>query len=132
MFPNKARIISLLEASIKEMELLQQMSVGIKSPEDFITSISGLTVYRACGMSLQYITENFIKIRNIQGRDFFAPYKDIPWEDVFGMRNFLSHEYGDSDPEGIFNTVKEDIPALQETASKMLSDFSATGGPADR
>ena len=125
MFPNKARIISLLEASIKEMELLQQMSVGIKSPEDFITSISGLTVYRACGMSLQYITENFIKIRNIQGRDFFAPYKDIPWEDVFGMRNFLSHEYGDSDPEGIFNTVKEDIPALQETASKMLSDFSA-------
>ena len=123
MFPNKARIISLLESSIKEMELLQQMSAGIKSPDDYVSSISGLTVYRACGMSLQYITENFIKIRNIHGRDFFIPYKEIPWDDVFGMRNFLSHEYGDSDPEGIFNTVKEDIPALLDTARKILSDL---------
>ena len=123
MFPNKARIISLLESSIKEMELLHQMSAGVKSPDEFVSSISGLTVYRACGMSLQYITENFIKIRNIQGRDFFSPYKEIPWEDVFGMRNFLSHEYGDSDPEGIFNTVKEDIPALLDTTRRILSDL---------
>jgi len=120
MFPNKARIVSLLEASIKEMELLQQMSAGINTPDDFISSISGLTVYRACGMSLQYITENFIKIRNIQGREFFIPYKEIPWEDVFGMRDFLSHEYGDSDPEGIFNTVKDDIPILLDVTRKIL------------
>ena len=124
MFQNKARIASLLEASIKEMELLGQMSAGIHSSEDFISSITGLTVYRACGMSLQYITENFIKIRNIQGRDYFSSYREIPWDDVFGMRNFLSHEYGDSDPEGIYNTVKEDIPALLETARQMLADLS--------
>ena len=28
------------------------------------------------------------------------------------MRNFLSHEYGDVDAEGIFNTVKTNIPEL--------------------
>lgn len=128
MFPNKARIVSLLDASIKEMELLQQMSAGINIPDDFISSISGLTVYRACGMSLQYITENFIKVRNIQGRDFFAPYKEIPWEDVFGMRYFLCHEYGDSDPEGIFNTVKEDVPILLDVTRKILKDIDANPG----
>ena len=124
MFQNKDRIASLLDASIKEMELLEQMSAGIHTSEDFITSITGLTIYRACGMSLQYVTENFIKIRNIQGRGYFASYKEIPWDDVFGMRNFLSHEYGDSDPEGIFNTVKDDIPALLDTARQMLADLS--------
>lgn len=112
MLQNEQRIASLLDAAINEMELLGQMSADIKTPEDFVTSLHGMTVYRACGMSLQYITENFVKIRNLAGKGFFHPYTGIPWEKVFGMRNFLSHEYGEIDADGIFNTVKTDIPQL--------------------
>ena len=131
MYPKKERVSSLLDAGIKEMELLAEMSASINVPNDFVSNISGLIVFRACGMSLQYITENFVKIRNICGRDFFKGYKSTPWESVFGMRNFLSHEYGDVDAEGIFNTVKSSIPALlsesllirQDLASGKLDEF---------
>ena len=53
--------------------------------------------------------------------------KDIntPWTDVFGMRNFLSHEYGDVDAEGIFNTVKTNIPELLPVAGQILADIQA-------
>lgn len=112
MLTKKERVIPLLDASLQEMKLLKEMSKDILQPDDFVSSTSGMIVFRACGMSLQYITESFVKIRNLCGRNFFNPYKSIPWDSVFGMRNFLSHEYGDVDTEGIFNTVKTSIPEL--------------------
>ena len=123
MFPEKARTISLLEDIIKETNLLFEMSRQIKTHNDFVSDMSGMILFRACSMSLQYITECFVKIKNLQGLDFFKPYPSIPWQSVFGMRNFLSHGYGDVDSEGIFNTIKTDIPALLSVTEKMLSDL---------
>ena len=123
MYPEKERVISLLRAAIKEMELLQEMGGRISSPDDFVSSTSGLIVFRACGMSLQYVTESFVKIRNLCGKKFFDPYKTIPWEGVFGMRNFLAHEYGNVDAVGIFNTVKTSIPDLLAVSKLILRDL---------
>ena len=123
MLTKKERVLSLLDATLQEMKLLQEMSKDILQPDDFITSITGMIVFRACGMSLQYITESFVKIRNLCGREFFNPYKAIPWDAVFGMRNFLSHEYGDVDTEGIFNTVKTNIPELLRVTEVIQQDI---------
>ena len=125
----KERVLSLLDASLKEMDLLLEMSKCINEPDDFLTSITGLTVFRACGMSIQYITESFVKIRNVCGNVFFQSYKSVPWQAVFGMRNFLSHEYGDVDAEGIFNTVKSNIPSLRKVSETIRQDL--LGGKMD-
>ena len=122
MLTKKERVLSLLDASLQEMKLLKEMSKDILQPDDFASSTSGMIVFRACGMSLQYITESFVKIRNLCGREFFNPYKSIPWDAVFGMRNFLSHEYGDVDAEGIFNTVKTNIPELLQVTELIQHD----------
>ena len=124
MFPEKERLIALLEDVIKETDILFKMSEQIKIPDDFVTDMSGMILFRACSMSLQYITECFVKIKNLCGMDYFKPYSSIPWQSVFGMRNFLSHGYGDVDSEGIFNTIKTDIPALLSVTEKMLSDLT--------
>ena len=39
------------------------------------------------------------------------------------MRNFLSHEYGEVDAEGIFNTVKTNIPELLEVSNTIQQDL---------
>lgn len=119
----KDRVLSLLDSAIKEMNLLLEMSKEIHMPDDFVSSTSGLIIFRACSMSLQYITERFVKIRNLCGNDFFKPYKAVPWPSVFGMRNFLSHEYGDVDAEGIFNTVKTNIPELLQVTETIRQDL---------
>lgn len=122
MLTDKERVISLIQDAIEEMNLLQQMSAGIQTPDDFISNLAGLTAFRACGMSLQYITEIFVKIRNLCGKEFFSPYSSIPWNAVFGMRNFLSHEYGNIDNEAIFDTVKNSIPDLFNVTCTILKD----------
>lgn len=121
----KERVSSLLEAALKEMNLLLEMSKDINMHDDFVSSTSGLIVFRACSMSLQYITESFVKIRNLCGNDFFKSYKAVPWPSVFGMRNFLSHEYGDVDTEGIFNTVKNNIPVLLKVTEIIRQDLES-------
>lgn len=114
MFSKKDRVVALLQDARKKMDLLMQMSNDIKAPEDFVANLSGLTAFRACGMSLQYITEIFVKIRNLCGREFFHPYSSI-----------LSHEYGDVDTEGFFNTIKTNIPELIPVADQILVDIQS-------
>lgn len=119
----KDRIKTYLKVSIEEINLIEKMSAGIKSPQDFGQSITGMTVFRACGMSIQYITENFIKIRNKVTADFFSSYKQVSWKAVFGMRNVIAHEYTDIDDEAVFNTIHNDMPVLKETAEKILAEL---------
>lgn len=121
----KDRIKTYLKVSIEEIDLIEKMSAGIKSPQDFGQSLTGMTVFRACGMSIQYITENFIKIRNKVTADFFSSYRQVPWKAVFGMRNVIAHEYTDIDDEAVFNTIHNDMPVLKETAEKILADLDA-------
>ncbi|MBR3563013.1 MAG: DUF86 domain-containing protein [Bacteroidales bacterium] len=107
------------------MDLIMTMSAPIEKPNDFGTSLNGMTIFRACSMSLQYITESFVKIRNLSGMKLFSAYKSVPWKDVFGMRNFLSHQYVEVDAEGIFSTIKNDIPILREVTTTMLKDLES-------
>lgn len=124
MFSQSDRVRSLLEKAIEEIDLVATMSAPIKEPNDFGTSVAGMTAFRACSMSVQYITESFAKIRNLCGQEFFKKNNTIPWTKVFGMRNFLSHKYVEVDEEAIFGTIKEDLPALRAVAETMLKDLN--------
>ena len=57
MYSDKNRIKSLLTTAIKEMQLLSAMTEPIKTANDFGLNLNGMTIFRAAGMSLQYITE---------------------------------------------------------------------------
>lgn len=119
----KDRIISYIQTAIDEMELAEKMSEPIVEPDDFGKNLNGMTIFRACSMSIQCITENFIKVRNNTKSGFFKKYNTIPWKEVFGMRNFIAHEYANVDEEAIFTTLKTDLPALKQVSKLFLLDL---------
>ena len=82
------RIMSYIKAAIDEIELAEKMAEPITEPNEFGKNLNGMTIFRACSMSIQCITENFIKVRNHTKNGFFKNYNTIPWKEVFGMRNF--------------------------------------------
>jgi uncharacterized protein with HEPN domain len=55
-------------------------------------------------------------------------YAEIPWKQVTGMRDRLSHEYFSIDLDVVWRTVHEDLPPLRETAQKMLDDLIRQDG----
>ena len=46
MYSDKQRVATYLQTSIKEIELVEQMSAPIHEPNDFGIDISGMTIFR--------------------------------------------------------------------------------------
>jgi uncharacterized protein with HEPN domain len=49
-------------------------------------------------------------------------HNEIPWKDIIGMRNRLIHGYFDVDIELVWNTAKENIPALLDNLNEILGE----------
>jgi uncharacterized protein with HEPN domain len=49
-------------------------------------------------------------------------YKEIPWRDMAGMRDKVSHFYFGIDFEKVWLAVKKDIPRLKPLLSQVLTE----------
>jgi len=47
-------------------------------------------------------------------------YNEMPWKQIKGMRNIAAHGYEDFDIEILWNTLKNDLPSLNEYCKKIL------------
>lgn len=46
--------------------------------------------------------------------EFAAQHPDIPWEDIYWMRNRVAHGYFKVDMELVWKTIQTDLPGLAE------------------
>ncbi|MCZ7395324.1 MAG: DUF86 domain-containing protein [Candidatus Methanoperedens sp.] len=61
-------------------------------------------------------------IKNIP-RDVRAKYNSIPWRDIVGMRNKITHNYFGIDYEIVWKVVKEKLPALKIQVEQVLKEM---------
>ena len=53
--------------------------------------------------------------------EFQQAHPEIPWRQVKGMRNILTHDYGRIDYEIIFVTVREEVPKLLAVLERLVA-----------
>jgi uncharacterized protein with HEPN domain len=56
--------------------------------------------------------------------DFAAQHSEVPWEDIYLMRNRVSHGYFSVDLEIVWKTLKRDFPELEQQILKLSSQNS--------
>lgn len=51
-----------------------------------------------------------------------AKYKQIPWRNIAGLRDFLIHDYMDVDLREVWKAVTENVPELKEAVTMMIKE----------
>ena len=49
-------------------------------------------------------------------------YPQIPWSRIVGMRNILTHDYPETNPEILWKTAKKRLPILKPVIEELLTE----------
>lgn len=68
--------------------------------------------------------------RNIEKHhpEFAGQHPDVPWEDVYLMRNRVSHGYFSVDLEVVWKTVQRDVPELGQQIRQLQQSLQSKPG----
>jgi len=116
-------ILSTLEDIKYSLELIKDRCKDIKSSDDFLEDENGLIKLDSVSMRLLAIGEGFKNVDKLSEHQLLINYPSIPWKQVKGIRDILSHHYFDLDAEVIFNICKDDLEKLLNTTIKIISDI---------
>ncbi len=107
------------------VDYLQDILEAAQSAQDFTQ-----------GMSVEVFIDDkrthyaVVRALNIMGeaakrlpRSLRHRYPEIPWREVTGMRDKLSHDYFGVDLHRVLETVRRDLPTLCEVVTQMLVDL---------
>ena len=120
----KEMILSTLEDIKYSLELIQKRAKNINSSDDFLKDENGLQKLDSIAMRLSAIGEGFKNIDKLSNNQLLIKYPNIPWKNVKGIRDILSHHYFDMDAEVIFDICKKDVNVLLETTIQIIKDLN--------
>ena len=118
----KLMILSTLEDIKFSVELIKERSKTINSSDDFLEDNIGLQILDSISMRLVAIGEGFKNIDKLTQNKLLINYPDIPWRQVKGVRDILSHHYFDLDSEVIFEICNNEIDKLLEATINIIYD----------
>ncbi|MFK5937032.1 MAG: DUF86 domain-containing protein [Sulfurimonas sp.] len=95
----------------------------MKASDDFLDEKDGLLKLDSISMRLIAIGEGFKNIDKLSDNALLTNYPNIPWKQVKGIRDILSHHYFDLDAETIFEICQDDISELLATTIKIIEDI---------
>lgn len=87
-----------------------------------VISPGRVMAFNACVMRLQVIGEHVGKLLKEQSKPLES-YSEIPWQAIYGIRNIISHEYGNIDEAIIVSVINNDLPKLKAVIKELLSKY---------
>lgn len=114
----KDRLSEILES----IELIEEWSQGMTELQDFMISPGKVMAFNACVMRLQVIGEHVGRLLKEPSNPLDG-YTEIPWKAIYGMRNLISHEYGNVDETIVVLVINDDLPKLKKVINELLLKF---------
>lgn len=95
-------------------EQVDDMNTLLKSPD-------GMQDLAGNCMTIMAIGEGLKKIDKMTNGTLLLQRPEIPWHEVFGLRNRIAHGYFDIDVDIISEVVRNDLQPLMEAVDFFLS-----------
>lgn len=102
------------------IERLQARTKRIHTIDDFLDSSDGMILLDATCMLLIAIGESLKNLDKVTENRLLPTYPSIPWKQVKGMRDIISHHYFDVDPSQILWIITNEISPLKEAIDTFI------------
>ena len=109
----KSLALDILYDIQSAIERLQERTEKIYDIDDFLGSSDGMILLDAVCMLLIAIGESLKNLDKVTEGKLLPTYPSIPWKQVKGMRDIISHHYFDVDPAQVLWIVKNEINPLK-------------------
>lgn len=114
-----------METSERDRSILEHIISYCADIEDTVArfgnsleAFSTDKVYRnACAMCILQIGE----LGGHLSEGFRTEYRQMPWNEIKGMRNVMAHAYGSISVQTTWETIEQDIPALKHFCEEVLA-----------
>lgn len=117
------RVKAILEQIQMAIGQLKEWNEDVSSTEDYYTSPGGMQKLAANCMLIEAIGEGIKQIDKITKGKLLPERPEIPWPEVVGLRNHIAHGYFDINGYLVFDTIKNDLPSLQEAIDYFLKNL---------
>ena len=114
------RIKNTFEQIDNAINQLKEWNAEVNSAEDYYLSSGGMQKLAASCMLIEAIGEGIKQIDTITKGLLLTERPEIPWSDVIGIRNHIAHGYFDINGYLVFDTIKNNLDALQEAVKYFL------------
>jgi len=119
----KPIVISKLDAILVAIDVIEERSKSYEDVHTMISDFWGSTVFDACVLRIQTIGENIKSIDDRTQGSFLTDYPDVPWKQIIGLRNILSHQYENIDPDIIWSVIKRHLKPLRTIVEQIKQDL---------
>lgn len=75
-----------------------------------------MKLVEACVFNLSQMGE----LCHIADREFTHNHPEIPWAEMYGLRNRIVHDYEGVNLRLVWEIISEDIPVLRDTLQKLI------------
>lgn len=108
---DKGRLEDIIEYSKNVLSIVD----GV----DFERFENDILIYYATMKNIEIVGEAAYMLT----KEFKASHTEIPWKQVEGMRHVLVHGYSQALPRILWNTAKQDIPAIKKQIEVYLTNI---------
>jgi len=120
---DKELIVELLSKMIEATEKVLYRSKNISSVDDFLENDESLMLLDSLCMQFIALGEAVKKIDKLTDKKLLTKYPNIPWKDIAGIRDILSHHYFDLNADVIYDVTTEYIPNLRDVLKEILMEI---------
>ena len=116
-------VLDILQQIKNSIENLMKWNQGITDMNQLLISPSGVQDLAGNCMTIMAIGEGFRKIDKITEGRFLPLRPEIPWHQVFGLRNRIAHGYFDIDVDIISEVINDDLQPLLDATVFLINYY---------